>query len=118
MPKETSRRTPAVICAVVCVLIVFIYIWVSAAAVATAPGANATHYDVLNTTVNASDAELRRAYRRVIRSYHPDKWQRLGARERAQAERRYIQARYSYAVLSGPQRCQYDMLIMNATSKK
>lgn len=54
-------------------------------------------WDVLQTTWDASDDEIRAAYRRQISQYHPDKVATLAPDIRALAEQRSAQINAAYA---------------------
>lgn len=61
------------------------------------------YYDVLGVPRNASDAEIKSAFRRLAREYHPD------VNKSADAEERFKELNEAYAVLSEPQkRASYD----------
>jgi molecular chaperone DnaJ len=62
------------------------------------------YYDVLSVSRNASDQEIKSAYRKLALQYHPDR--NPGNRE---AEERFKEAAEAYSVLSDPQkRVNYD----------
>ena len=63
------------------------------------------HYDVLEVSRDASDGELKKAYRRLALEWHPDKNQhRL-----EEAEGRFKEVRAAYETLSDPnERAWYD----------
>jgi molecular chaperone DnaJ len=64
-------------------------------------------YEVLGVRRDASDSEIKQAYRSLARRMHPDTVQ--GEEERKQAEARFKQINEAYAVLSDPnKRAQYD----------
>ncbi len=64
------------------------------------PAAGASHYDLLELPVTATEADLRRAFRQLSKRYHPDTTT-LPPAQAAEAFRRLQQA---YAVLSDPPR--------------
>jgi molecular chaperone DnaJ len=62
------------------------------------------YYDTLGVARNATDAEIKRAYRKLARTYHPDV-----ADDKAAAERHFKEINEAYEVLSDPnKRAQYD----------
>lgn len=62
------------------------------------------YYEVLGVDRNASDAELKKAYRRLAMKHHPDRTQ-----GDAKSEARFKEAKEAYAVLSNSQkRTAYD----------
>jgi curved DNA-binding protein len=62
------------------------------------------YYEILGVSRNAGDEEIRNAFRRLARQYHPDK-----NRNNAEAEDRFKQINEAYEVLSNPERRnQYD----------
>lgn len=61
--------------------------------------ANRDYYEILNLARNASDDEIKQAYRRLAMKYHPDR--NPGD---AVAEERFKEAKAAYEVLSDPDR--------------
>jgi molecular chaperone DnaJ len=62
------------------------------------------YYDVLGVSKNASEAELKKAYRRLAMKYHPDR-----NSDDAEAETKFKEAKEAYDVLSDEQkRAAYD----------
>ena len=62
------------------------------------------YYEILGTAKNASEAELKKSYRRLAMKYHPDRNE-----GDANAEARFKEAKEAYEVLSDPQkRAAYD----------
>jgi molecular chaperone DnaJ len=64
------------------------------------------YYEVLGVAKNASDAEVKKAYRRLAMKYHPD---RNTGDQASDAERSFKEAKEAYEVLSDAQkRAAYD----------
>ncbi len=61
------------------------------------------YYEVLGVSKTASDDELKKAYRKLAKKYHPD------VSKEPDAEEKFKEAQEAYAVLSDEQkRAQYD----------
>src|SRR5437870_13206797 len=70
------------------------------------------YYDILGVKKNATDEELKKAYRNLAKKYHPDK--NKGNKE---AENKFKEISEAYAVLSDKEkRAQYDRLGAEAFS--
>lgn len=66
----------------------------------------ATHYQILGVPRNATQAEIKRAYRIRARSSHPDH------NPHPEAARRFVVVKRAYEVLSHPaRRRQYDLIL-------
>jgi DnaJ like chaperone protein len=63
---------------------------------ATHLGAADAHYAALGLTPEASDAEVKRAFRRLAAEYHPDKASHAGKGAAEQAARRFQEVRDAY----------------------
>ena len=62
------------------------------------------YYKVLGVSKNASDAELKKAYRRAAQKHHPDR-----NPDNAESEEKFKEAKEAYEMLSDPQkRAAYD----------
>lgn len=57
-------------------------------------------YDVLEIEPDASQSEIRRAYRTLANKYHPDKTAHLGPEFQALAEEKFIEIQQAYDVLT------------------
>jgi hypothetical protein len=69
---------------------------------------NKNHYQVLEVEASASEEEIKKAYKRLARTYHPD----LNPKRKITAEDRFKRLQQAYSVLSDPiSREQYDQSI-------
>ena len=67
------------------------------------------YYEVLGVSKNASDDELKKAYRKVAMKYHPDRQTDKSDAEKKEAEERFKEAAEAYSVLSDKdKRARYD----------
>jgi len=70
-----------------------------------------THYQILGISQKASPEQIRRSYRTLVKSCHPDLFP-SGSTQQSQAERRIREINAAYAVLSNAkQRAAYDSKI-------
>lgn len=75
------------------------------------------HYQVLGVSQDASQEEISRRYRFLVRVYHPDRFQETAAKNEAEEEMKKINNAYS--VLSSAQkRAEYDREIRPETSRR
>ena len=64
------------------------------------------YYEILGVPKNASEDDIKKAYRKLAMKFHPDRNQGDGAK---QAEEKFKEAAEAYDVISDPQkRAQYD----------
>lgn len=67
------------------------------------------YYEVLGVNRNASDDEIKKAYRKLAMKFHPDRVSTMPDAEKKKAEEKFKELQESYAVLSDPQKKQmYD----------
>ncbi len=69
------------------------------------------YYTMLQVTPTASVKEIQKAYRRLVKQYHPDHLQQASPQKRHQSEEKLKQIIIAYTILSNPvKRQQYDRL--------
>src|SRR5580658_10830646 len=67
------------------------------------------YYETLGVSRNASDADIKKSFRKLARQYHPDV-----AKDKKQAEEKFKEINEAYEVLSDPaKRKKYDELGAN-----
>ena len=70
------------------------------------------YYRILGVNRDASESEIKRAYRRAARKYHPDKNDR---RKKREAEEKFKEIAEAYEILSNPQKkAQADWAATNS----
>lgn len=62
------------------------------------------YYKTLGVDKNASADEIKSAYRRLAKQYHPDVFATASAEEKAKAEEKFKEVQHAYDVLSDPQK--------------
>lgn len=67
------------------------------------------YYDILGVDKKASADDIKSAYRRMAKKYHPDVYATASDKEKAEAEEKFKDVQHAYAVLSDPQKkAAYD----------
>lgn len=67
------------------------------------------YYDILGVDKNASEADIKKAYRKLAAKYHPDRQANKTDKEKAEAETMFKNVTEAYETLSDPaKRQQYD----------
>jgi curved DNA-binding protein CbpA len=78
-------------------------------------GSQSTYYDILSVNRKATQPEIKRAFRRLAKKYHPD----TNPREGERAARRLKEVITAYRVLSNErERARYDVLLQSAPTYK
>lgn len=71
--------------------------------------ANKDYYNLLGVDKNASEADIKKAFRKLSLEYHPDRQQGKSDEEKKAAEEKFKEIAEAYAVLSDPEKKQqYD----------
>lgn len=79
------------------------------------------HYELLGIPKEASSDQIREAYRRFAKKYHPDRFHRLSQQGKAHVQERMLLLNEAFHVLSDPdERKSYDQTLKSApaSSKK
>lgn len=58
------------------------------------------HYAVLGITKSASDSEVKKAYRSLVKKYHPDKLQDIGEEQKKGAEEKFLEIQKAYEAIA------------------
>ncbi len=67
------------------------------------------YYSILGVQKDASEEDIKKAYRKLAMQYHPDRWANGTEQEKKDAESKFKDIGEAYEVLSDPQkRAQYD----------
>lgn len=66
--------------------------------------ANKDYYGVLGVSKGASADEIKSAYRRLAKQYHPDVFATADESKKKEAEQKFKEIQHAYAVLSDPQK--------------
>lgn len=70
---------------------------------------SANYYEILGVDKNASDDDIKSAYRRLAKKYHPDLYSTKSDEEKKSAEEKFKEINHAYQVLSDPQKkAAYD----------
>lgn len=66
-------------------------------------------YDILGLSKNASESDIKRAYKRLALKYHPDRQGDKSEKEKKEAEEKFKEVSWAYDILSNPEKKQrYD----------
>lgn len=69
-----------------------------------------THYEILGLTREATPTQIREAYRRLAKQYHPDRFSRLSETARAFVHEKMLAINEAYEVLGDPEKRRgYDL---------
>lgn len=61
-------------------------------------------YELLGISKNATEQEIKQAYRKMSLKYHPDRWASKSENEKKEAEDKFKEINYAYQVLSDPEK--------------
>lgn len=69
----------------------------------------ADYYELLGVTKNSDADEIKSAYRKLAKKYHPDVFATAGDAQKAEAEKKFKEIQHAYDILSDPQKkAAYD----------
>lgn len=60
------------------------------------------HYNILELARDCSQNDIKQAYRRLAKKYHPDKNKKKGGDEMKEIQDRYMKIHKAYEILSDP----------------
>ncbi|MCJ8342415.1 MAG: molecular chaperone DnaJ [Cetobacterium sp.] len=67
------------------------------------------YYEILGVSKDASESEIKKAYRKAAMKYHPDKFSNASDKEKEEAEAKFKEVNEAYQVLSDAnKKAQYD----------
>ena len=70
---------------------------------------NKDYYKILGVEKNASEDDIKKAYRKLVMKWHPDRHVNDGEKEKKEAEEKFKEIAEAYDVLSDKEkRAQYD----------
>lgn len=70
----------------------------------------ANYYDILGVNKNASDDDIKKAYKKLVVKWHPDRWVNGTEEEKKTAEDKIKEINEAYSVLSDPEKKKnYDL---------
>ena len=70
---------------------------------------NKNYYDILGIDKNASENDIKKAYRKAAVKWHPDKWAKKSDAEKSNAEVKFKEINEAYDCLSNPEKkAHYD----------
>jgi curved DNA-binding protein CbpA len=76
-----------------------------------------SHYSVLDVSDNASPEEIKKAYLKLARKWHPDKYQETAGNDKEYAVNKFRATQEAYEVLSDPKkRITYDETLNDSTT--
>ncbi|KNC85909.1 hypothetical protein SARC_01947 [Sphaeroforma arctica JP610] len=58
------------------------------------------HYEVLGVPTTATESQIKKAHRQMVRKWHPDKWQTKGESAQAESNVRFKRVQKAYEILS------------------